>query len=35
MTNEISSWAKKDVATGAPQQAGDPGGAAKPAWMRR
>jgi len=34
-TNEVSSWAKKDVATGAPQQAGDPGGPAKPAWMRR
>ena len=35
LTNEISAWARKDAAVGAPQQAGATGGPAAPPWLRR
>jgi hypothetical protein len=35
LTNEVAAWAKKDVAAGAPQQAGAPGGATTPPWLRK
>ncbi|MBA3936223.1 MAG: DUF669 domain-containing protein [Planctomycetes bacterium] len=34
-TNEITAWAKRDAAVGAPQQAGAAGGAPTPPWLRR
>ena len=35
MTNEVAAWAKKDAAAGVPQQAGAPGGATTPPWLRK
>jgi hypothetical protein len=35
MTNEVTAWAKKDAAVGAPQQAGATGGTATPPWLRK
>ena len=35
MTNEVTAWAKKDAAVGAPQQAGAAGGPATPPWLRK
>ncbi len=35
LTNEIAGWAKKDAATGSPQQAGATGGPSTPPWLRR
>jgi hypothetical protein len=33
--NEITGWAKKEVAAGVPQQAGVTGGPATPPWLRK
>jgi hypothetical protein len=35
MTNEVTAWAKKDAAAGAPQQAGATAGTATPPWLRK
>lgn len=35
LANEVTAWAKKDAASGVPQQAGATGGATTPPWLRR
>ena len=33
--NEVTGWAKRELTTGAPQQAGATGGPATPPWLKR
>jgi hypothetical protein len=35
LANEVTAWAKKETATGVPQQAGATGGPATPPWLRK